>query len=172
MVNSLSAPYVDAGFVPRTRKTRSDTLREEKDLDSTLILQSRIVIKPTSFAHSVDFYDNALGLVRAREWGHPPLCGIVYFAGGGFIELVGGSAGEVVTGCALWLQVPNLDVTRRRLDFAEVALIEQPELKPWGFVQMAISDPDGLRIVFVEIPPDHPLRRDARRLEIECLFSD
>jgi hypothetical protein len=27
---------------------------------------------------------------------------------------------------------------------------------------MWIEDPDGVRIVFVEVPVDHPLRRDPR----------
>jgi hypothetical protein len=29
---------------------------------------------------------------------------------------------------------------------------------------MWIPDPDGVRIVLVEIPEEHPLRRDQRRL--------
>jgi hypothetical protein len=28
---------------------------------------------------------------------------------------------------------------------------------------MWIEDPDGVRIVLVEVPDDHPLRRDQRR---------
>ncbi|HKK52600.1 MAG TPA: VOC family protein, partial [Myxococcota bacterium] len=34
--------------------------------------------------------------------------------------------------------------------------------KPWGLVELRAEDPDGLRLVFVEVPPDHPLRRDQR----------
>jgi hypothetical protein len=37
-------------------------------------------------------------------------------------------------------------------------------LEPWGLVEAWIDDPDGLRIHLVEVPADHPLRRDARDL--------
>jgi hypothetical protein len=29
-------------------------------------------------------------------------------------------------------------------------------------IEMWIEDPDGIRIVLVEVPADHPLRRDQR----------
>jgi len=32
----------------------------------------------------------------------------------------------------------------------------------WGLTEMWIQDPDGIRIVLVEVPADHPLRRDPR----------
>ncbi|MGO8882593.1 MAG: VOC family protein, partial [Streptosporangiaceae bacterium] len=32
----------------------------------------------------------------------------------------------------------------------------------WGLIEMWIEDPDGIRIVLVEVPADHPLRRDPR----------
>jgi hypothetical protein len=31
-------------------------------------------------------------------------------------------------------------------------------------MEMWIADPDGVRIVLVEVPDDHPLRRDQRDL--------
>jgi hypothetical protein len=31
-----------------------------------------------------------------------------------------------------------------------------------GLIEMWIEDPDGVRIVVVEVPADHPLRRDPR----------
>jgi hypothetical protein len=31
-----------------------------------------------------------------------------------------------------------------------------------GTTEMWIEDPDGVRIVLVEVPSDHPLRRDPR----------
>ena len=31
--------------------------------------------------------------------------------------------------------------------------------EPWGLTEMWIEDPDGIRIVLVEVPADHPLRR-------------
>jgi hypothetical protein len=31
-----------------------------------------------------------------------------------------------------------------------------------GLIEMWIENPDGIRIVLVEVPADHPLRRDLR----------
>jgi hypothetical protein len=28
---------------------------------------------------------------------------------------------------------------------------------------MHVADPDGVTLIFVQVPEDHPLRRDARR---------
>ncbi|HEY0227732.1 MAG TPA: VOC family protein, partial [Mycobacterium sp.] len=31
-----------------------------------------------------------------------------------------------------------------------------------GLKEMHVTDPDGLTLIFVEVPGDHPLRRDTR----------
>ena len=49
-----------------------------------------------------------------------------------------------------------------RLAAAGVAIIREPATEPWGLTEMWIQDPDGIRIVLVEVPADHPLRRDPR----------
>ena len=51
-----------------------------------------------------------------------------------------------------------------RLSALGVPVLRAAQLEPWGFVELWISDPDGIRIVLVEVPPDHPLRRDQRDL--------
>jgi predicted enzyme related to lactoylglutathione lyase len=63
---------------------------------------------------------------------------------------------------AIWIQVRDLQVEHQRLLAAGVQVIRGPQLEPWGLVEMWIADPDGVRIVLVEIPKDHPLRRDQR----------
>jgi hypothetical protein len=40
--------------------------------------------------------------------------------------------------------------------------VREPAAEPWGLIEMWIEDPDGIRIVLVEVPADHPLRRDSR----------
>ena len=40
-----------------------------------------------------------------------------------------------------------------------VPIEQEPELKPWGLFEMVARDPDGLALVFVEVPAAHPLRR-------------
>jgi uncharacterized glyoxalase superfamily protein PhnB len=47
-----------------------------------------------------------------------------------------------------------------RLLTAGVSLIRKPQQEPWGLVEMRIADPDGVRIVLVEVPQDRHLRRD------------
>ena len=41
-------------------------------------------------------------------------------------------------------------------------MTREPRPEPWGLVEMWIEDPDGVQIVLVEVPADHPLRRDQR----------
>ena len=45
-----------------------------------------------------------------------------------------------------------------------VELVRPPTREPWGLIEAWIDDPDGLRIHLVEVPADHPLRRDQRSL--------
>lgn len=124
------------------------------------VLQSRLLLRPTDMDASVDFYERRLGLVRYREWGHRPHRGIVYFLGGGYLELTestdGTGAGD---GLRLWLQVPDAQLARDELSAREVAIAAEPERKPWGLIELSVHDPDGLELVIVETPIDHPLRR-------------
>ena len=39
----------------------------------------------------------------------------------------------------------------------ESRLSAEPAAEPWGLTEMWIEDPDGVRIVLVEVPADHPL---------------
>ena len=48
------------------------------------------------------------------------------------------------------------------MDVLSSRILLRPATEPWGLTEMWISDPDGIRIVLVEIPADHPLRRDPR----------
>jgi len=40
-----------------------------------------------------------------------------------------------------------------------VAVTQPPTDQPWGLREMYLSDPDGVPIVVVEVPENHPLRR-------------
>lgn len=53
----------------------------------------------------------------------------------------------------------DLHAVRERLAERGVPIEEEPEVKPWGLFEMVARDPDGLALVFVEVPPEHPLRR-------------
>lgn len=123
------------------------------------VLSSRVLLRPTDFDRSIRFYEEQLGLARYREWGEEPHRGVVFFLGGGFLELGESDDGEPVAGVRLWAQVDDIAAARDELAAAGVDVRDEPERKPWGLVEMSIEDPDGLELVVIEVPDDHPLRR-------------
>lgn len=126
------------------------------------VLSSRILVRPADPERSRRFYRDVLGLAIYREFGPPDDPGLVFFLGQGFLELSGRSGGAAAETSALWLQVRDLSAEHERLRAAGVAVVRPPRREPWGLIEMWIEDPDGLPIVLVEIPGDHPLRRDQR----------
>jgi predicted enzyme related to lactoylglutathione lyase len=133
------------------------------------VLTSRTIIHPSDLDRTLGFYRDGLGLAVAREFGEGDHRGVVFFAGGGLIEVTGGGAGRPgapagpdAAPVVLWLQVRDLDGTLAELADREVPVVRPAVVEPWGLVEAWIDDPDGLRIHLVEVPADHPLRRDAR----------
>jgi predicted enzyme related to lactoylglutathione lyase len=127
------------------------------------VLTSRTIIRPSNLDRSLAFYGDALGLAVARQFGTGDQRGVVFFAGGGLIEVVGAGATPVGTGpVALWLQVRSVDETLAELVERGVGISRPAALEPWGLVEAWIHDPDEVRIHLVEVPADHPLRRDVR----------
>ena len=128
------------------------------------VLGSRILIRPADLARSQQFYRDVLGLAVYREFGPPDSPGLVFHAGNGLIEVAGSSEQRQAPSrdLALWLQVRDVDAEHRRLAAAGVPIDRPPRLEPWGLIECWLHDPDGVPIVLVEVPPDHPLRRDPR----------
>jgi catechol 2,3-dioxygenase-like lactoylglutathione lyase family enzyme len=122
------------------------------------LLSSRILLRPRDLARSLAFYRDTLGLAVYREFPG----GTVFFLGNGLLEVSGQGAPGPGPDVALWLQVRDLDATARELADRDVPVLREPRREPWGLHEMWVSDPDGLRIVVVEVPADHPLRRDQR----------
>src|SRR3954468_24129866 len=125
------------------------------------VLSSRILLRPSDPERSRTFYREVLGLAVFREFGRPEHPGVVFFLGNGLLE-VSGRSSEPPRGVALWLQVRDVSAERGRLAAAGVVVTREPQQEPWGLVEMWIEDPDGVPIVLVEVPEDHPLRRDQR----------
>ena len=123
------------------------------------VLASRVLLQPVDFERSFRFYAENLGLHVHREWGSGSTKGVVFFLGGGFLELPGSSRTGASESVGLWLQVRDVHAVGHELEEARVDIIELPTDKPWGLREMQLRDPDGLRIVSVEVPGDHPLRR-------------
>jgi predicted enzyme related to lactoylglutathione lyase len=123
------------------------------------VLSSRVLLHPKDFERSLRFYSESLGLHIYREWGSGSNRGVVFFLGGGFLELSGSSHTTANENVGLWLQVRDVDAVGDVLTETTVDVIELPTDKPWGLREMQIRDPDGLRIVIVEVPENHPLRQ-------------
>jgi predicted enzyme related to lactoylglutathione lyase len=123
------------------------------------VLSSRVLLRPTDFERSFRFYVESLGLPIYREWSSGFTRGVVFFLGGGFLELSGSSRTGTSESVGLWLQVRDVDAVGRKLEETGVEVFESPTDKPWGLREMQIRDPDGLSIVIVEVPETHPLRR-------------
>ncbi|MFF1486722.1 VOC family protein [Streptomyces sp. NPDC058319] len=122
------------------------------------VLSSRVLIRPTDPERSRVFYGERLGLAVHREFGTGPERGTVYFLGGGFLELSGRSEVPPSTAVRLWLQVEDLDAADAELRAAGVEIVRPPVREPWGLIEMWIADPDGVPVVLVEVPAEHPLR--------------
>ena len=126
------------------------------------VLSSRILVRPSDPGRSRHFYRDVLGLAVYREFGSPADPGMVFFLGPGLLEVSGRATGPAGESVMIWLQVRDVAAEHARLAAAGVRVIRGPVVEPWGLTEMWIEDPDGVRIVLVEIPADHPLRRDPR----------
>ncbi|MET9833064.1 VOC family protein [Streptomyces sp. NPDC006385] len=122
------------------------------------VLSGRTLIQPTDPERSRVFYGEQLGLAVYREFGTGPERGTVYFLGGGFLEVSGRSETPPSPAVRLWLQVEDVAAAHDELRGRGVEIVRPPVKEPWGLVEMWIGDPDGTRIVLVEVPADHPLR--------------
>ncbi|MEU6117745.1 VOC family protein [Streptomyces sp. NPDC047117] len=122
------------------------------------VLSSRVLVRPADAERSREFYGKALGLPVYREFGTGPERGVVYFLGGGFLEVSGRSEEPPTPTLQLWLQVADAAAAHEELVANGVEILRPPVKEPWGLIEMWIADPDGHRIVLTEVPADHPIR--------------
>ena len=122
------------------------------------VLSSRTLLRPADPERSRRFYGEQLGLAVYREFGTGPDRGTVYFLGGGFLEVSGRSESPPSPAVQLWMQVEDIAAAHEELLVTGVEVVRPPVKEPWGLVEMWIEDPDGIRIVLVEVPAEHPLR--------------
>lgn len=125
------------------------------------ILSSRMLLRPGDYERSLRFYRDELGLAIAREYPG----GTVFYAGQSLIEIAGHGEPATVSGAfsgALWLQVRDVYAVEQELRERGVTIAREARREMWGLHEMHVSDPDGVTLIFVQIPGDHPLRRDAR----------
>jgi predicted enzyme related to lactoylglutathione lyase len=150
------------------------------------ILAARVLLRPVDPARTLSFYRDVLELAVYREFPG----GTVFFLGGGYLEVSGQATVAEAKGTAapqrasateertapggqpsdaepdeqvrLWIQVRDLATAYSTLLDRGATVVRPPRREPWGLNEMWIVDPDGLRIGIVEVPPQHPLRRDPR----------
>lgn len=128
------------------------------------VLSSRVLLRPADLGRSRRFYRDVLGLAVFREFGSATDPSVVFFLGQGLLEVSGQAAGTAGNSVLIWLQVRDVRAEHERLAAAGARILREPAAEPWGLTEMWIEDPDGVRIVLVEVPADHPLRRDPRSL--------
>ena len=126
------------------------------------VLSSRLLLRPSDPDRSHRFYRDTLGLAIHRQFGSPEAPGLVFFLGNGLLEVSGRSSAPPGDALAIWIQVRDVHAEHGRLLDAGVPILREPRHEAWGLLEMWVADPDGVRIVLVEVPEDHPLRRDQR----------
>lgn len=124
------------------------------------VITSRVLLRPVDPVPTVRFYRDVLDLPVVREFG-PAGSGVVFQLGTGQLEISGRRA-PAPSSLVLWLQVRDVPAELRRLQSLGVAATREARTEPWGLIEGWIRDPDGTRIVLVQVPAEHPLRRDQR----------
>jgi catechol 2,3-dioxygenase-like lactoylglutathione lyase family enzyme len=122
------------------------------------ILTSRVIIHPCDPERSLAFYRDVLGLAVFREFPG----GTVFFLGGGLLELSSRGSTPASPDLALWLQIRDIAEAVAELRARGAVITKEPRLEPWGLHEAWLTDPDGVRIVLVQVPADHPMRLDSR----------
>lgn len=126
------------------------------------VLASRTLLHPSDFDATVSFYDRVMALARFREYGAGGrITGVVWFVGGGYLEVTahGPVGASVGTALRLWWQVRDLDAEVERIGAMGADVVSVPADMPWGLREAWVRDPDGVEICLVQVPEDHPMRR-------------
>ena len=86
------------------------------------VLSSRILLRPADRDRSRRFYRDTLGIAVYREFGDRDDPGLVFFLGGGYLEVSGVGDGSAARNLALWIQVRDLPAEYQRLMTAGVQI--------------------------------------------------
>jgi len=122
------------------------------------VLKSRLIIRSRDADATTAFYRDTLGLAVEREFPG----GTVFFLGHGSLEVSGRGETGPSPDLVLWLQVRDLAGTLAGLKANGLEPVRDAQREPWGLDEAWIADPDGTRIVLVEVPEGHPIRTDTR----------
>ncbi len=93
------------------------------------VLASRLILHPSVMARSRHFYEQVLGLRIFHEYGDgSSVIGVVYFLGGGFLELSGAPSGRANGFSTLWL----LHVRKRACEASAFPSLRPPAVNLGG----------------------------------------
>lgn len=122
------------------------------------ILTSRLLVSPTNFEFACSRCE-AFGLRSLRVYG--PLeapAGIVFATGGGGALEITRSSPTPPSGLRIWLQVPSLAAALEDLVVRKYpGHVGTTTQQPWGLFECPVELFDGVSIVLVEVPREHPL---------------
>ncbi len=122
------------------------------------VLSSRLLYRSGDFDSLRRFYAQTVGLHVYREYGTTDeTLGVVFFLGGGFLEITRASTSS--PSITLWLQVRDARAEESRLRGAGVEVVKPLEEMPWGLAESWLRDPEGNELHLVEVPENHPIRR-------------
>jgi hypothetical protein len=72
------------------------------------------------------------------------------------LKVSGHADGPPGSSVMIWIQVRDVHAEHAQLAAAGVPIVREPVAEPWDLIEMWIEDPDGLRIVLVEVPAGSP----------------
>jgi hypothetical protein len=122
------------------------------------MLQSRVLVSPSNFDLAVSRC-KAFGMRSLRVYGllDNPV-GVVFATGGGGTLELSRTKSTPPSGVRLWIQVPSLvDAIEELQSSRYPGAIGPAELQPWGLLECEVELFDGVSVIVVEVPRDHPL---------------
>lgn len=149
------------GASPRNSLASACSSRHTRAME---ILSSRVLLRPVNLQQTQAFYRDVLELGISREFGAGEQAGLVFFLGNGLLEVSGSREPGTPSSLVLWLQVRDVEAELERISARGGMAVREARQEPWGLIEAWVEDPDGTRIVLVQIPQNHPIRRDQRGL--------
>ena len=103
------------------------------------VLSSRVLLQGVDFERSFRFYAESLGLHVYREWGRGSTRGVVFFLGGGFLELSGSSRTGASVSVGLWLTGARRGRRRRGAEGGRSGYYRAPDRQAMGVARDAVT---------------------------------
>ena len=111
----------------------------------------RLVVATSVFEESCRFYHDVLGFSQERSWPAPGAGAIYTVSGTAVIELLDVADATGVRGAFCSIEVADATATAARLEATGAVLSAPLTTTPWGHLSVAVTDPNGLRLVFFEV---------------------